>query len=381
MNVRRVLCRIAPLGGLLCAGAALAQSVPTAEAPAQAPPAAGATAPAAQPGQQPTPGDAAAAPAAPVTGATPDSAGGQAAQAPAAPVAPAPIAADPAELERAKGHFKQGIAFAKSGDCSAAIVELKAAYAIVPRPNMLYNIAQCEERLFRYDLAVKYYEQYLAEAPADAPDRSAVEAALKTLANLLGTIAVRSNVPAEVWVGERLAGEAPGDVLLPAGSHTIELRADGYIPKRKEVSIVGHDTIALEFELVKAQTTIEVTETTGVPPVVFWAGVTATTAAAVVGAVFAFQAKSRYDDAQSINRFDPQRDVAQGDIEAAEFNADLSFAIAGALGLGTAIVGFMTDWEGDTVPETQEEAEQRASVRVTPLLGRSQLGLQVGGTL
>lgn len=390
MIVLRTVCRVLPLAALLLAATALAQPTPPATPPAEPAPPAPPAQPAqpaqpTQPAQQEDAGRGASTePAAPATaGVGP---GGEAAARPAeAPATqPAPIAADPETLTKAKGHFKQGIAFASSGDCSAAIVEFQAAYAIIPRPNMLYNIAQCQERMFRYDLAVKYYDRYLAEAPADAPDRMAVEAALKTLGNLLGSVSITSNVPAQVWVGERLAGEAPGEapgeVLLPAGRHTIELRAEGYIPGRQEVSIVGHDTAELTFKLVKAQTTIEVTETTGVPPYLFWSGVTATIAAGVVGGAFALQAQARFDDADALDRFDPRRAAAKSDIESSEFNADLSFAVAGALGLGTVIVAFMTDWDGEKRSNTEAAAAQ-ATLKLSPVIAPGRLGLHLGGSL
>ena len=86
--------------------------------------------------------------------------------------------ASPEVVEQAKQHFRQGVAFAESGNCDGAVVEFEAAYKMIPRPNALYNIAQCQERLFRYDLAVQYYERYLREAPPEAEDRAAVSAAL-----------------------------------------------------------------------------------------------------------------------------------------------------------------------------------------------------------
>ncbi len=104
--------------------------------------------------------------------------------------------------------------------CSIVAAVLAAvSYALVPRPNTLYNIAQCQERLNRYDLAILYYEQYLNLAPADAEDRPTVEASMRALRNLLGIIVVASNVAAEVWVGGRVVGVAPGEVPIPGGRH------------------------------------------------------------------------------------------------------------------------------------------------------------------
>ena len=69
------------------------------------------------------------------------------------------------------------------------------AAMVTMRPNTLYNIARCQEQLNRYDLAIRYYEQYLSVAPPDAEDRPTVEATMRSLRNLLGVIVVTSNTP------------------------------------------------------------------------------------------------------------------------------------------------------------------------------------------
>jgi len=296
--------------------------------------------------------------------------------------APAPEPeGDPVAVEQARQHFRQAVAFAEAGDCGAAIVEFEAAYALVPRPNALYNIAQCEERLFRYDLAIRFYERYLQEAPADAPDRPAVNAALSTLRNLLGIVTVHSNVPAEVWVDDRLAGAAPGEVLLPSGGHSLELRAKGYIPARTEVRLVGRQRIELTLELEKAQTTVRVTETTGLDPTLFWIGTGATAVTAVIGVVFAGRVVSLQEDALELPEQDPERSERREDVEDAELTADIFFASAALLAVGTTIVAFVTDWDGEKPPPPGIETGTTARLRVAPLVVRGGGGLQLGGAL
>ena len=59
--------------------------------------------------------------------------------APAPPLVPAPSAS-------ARAHFQKGLSFSRAGDCSAATAEFEAAYALVPEPEALYAIAQCQDR-------------------------------------------------------------------------------------------------------------------------------------------------------------------------------------------------------------------------------------------
>ena len=83
-------------------------------------------------------------PAAPVDEVTPDAP-------PSVPPAPDPS-------DEARERFMQGLELARAGNCEGAITEFEASYTLVPRPNTLYNIAQCQEQLNRYDLAIRYYD-------------------------------------------------------------------------------------------------------------------------------------------------------------------------------------------------------------------------------
>lgn len=264
-------------------------------------------------------------------------------------------------LAEARERFRQGVMLARAGNCEGALAELRASLALVERPNTLFNMARCYEELFRYDLAVQTYERYLSVAPPDAPDRPAVEATMRQLRNLLGTIVVRSNVPAEVWIGDRVVGEAPGEVLVPGGHHAIELRAPGYVPERREVDVAGRQQVEVEVTLHEAQvtnvteehTTIAVTEEGGAPPAVFYSALGATAAAALVGAGFGLRALGSRRDARALSPYDREAiEAANDDTARAALLADVFFGVAGALGVTTLVLYFLTDFDGD--------AEERA---------------------
>ncbi len=84
-------------------------------------------------------------------------------------VAVALIAARPAaaqsKLDQARKHFDQGEAYFKAGTWDKAIDEYGAAYALVPRPGLLFNIGLCYENLGKPAEAVDYYDRYLKAAP------------------------------------------------------------------------------------------------------------------------------------------------------------------------------------------------------------------------
>lgn len=81
-------------------------------------------------------------------------------------------AADP--KAQAKQFFQSGEQKFQTGDYSGAILDFEAADKLVPSPILSYNIALCQERLGRDDLAIQHYKAYLSRRP-DAANREQVE--------------------------------------------------------------------------------------------------------------------------------------------------------------------------------------------------------------
>ena len=74
-------------------------------------------------------------------------------------------AAAETNVEKARGHFKQGKAFQDAGVFERAAEEYKLAYAADPRPEMLFNIAQAYRLAKRAPEALDYFKQYLDKQP------------------------------------------------------------------------------------------------------------------------------------------------------------------------------------------------------------------------
>jgi tetratricopeptide (TPR) repeat protein len=94
-------------------------------------------------------------------------------------------AQDRAAVAQARRHFVAGEAAFKRGDFDAAIREYEAAYALVPRPELLFNIGSAYRRrgetgsLADKRAALEHYRRYLELAPdgKGAPDaRRRIEA-------------------------------------------------------------------------------------------------------------------------------------------------------------------------------------------------------------
>src|SRR5262245_19458661 len=65
----------------------------------------------------------------------------------------------------AKAHFKRGLNHQSAGEYTQAIAEYQAAYALVPLPDLLFNIAQCYRLAWQREQAVFYYKRYLELVP------------------------------------------------------------------------------------------------------------------------------------------------------------------------------------------------------------------------
>ena len=76
-------------------------------------------------------------------------------------------AADP-KTDEARAHFKQGKAFQDVGAFDKAADEYKAAYAIDPRAEMLFDIAQAYRLGGQAQQALDYFQQYLTAQPSGA---------------------------------------------------------------------------------------------------------------------------------------------------------------------------------------------------------------------
>lgn len=298
----------------------------------------------------------------------------------AAPEQVAPAPALSAEEQEARERFRQGLSLARDGDCRGALAELRASLALLERPNTLYNIARCEQELFRYDLAVQAHERYLEIAPEDAEDRATVEGNVRSLQALLGVIDVESNVPAQVWVGDRQVGEAPGRVLVPGGRHALELRADGYLPARQEVEVAGGQQRQVQFSLERAEmnvtnveeNTVNITEDGGAPPAVFYSALGLTLATAAAGGVFGVLALQSESDAEGADPLDRSTiDEANDATSQRAAIADVFFGVAGALAVTTVVLGFLTDFDGD--------ADSREGVETSAWISPGSAGVQVGG--
>lgn len=238
----------------------------------------------------------------------------------------------------------QGEVLFEAGNYDAALAEFARAYDELEgdpeRFLLLFNMGQCAERLFRYDEAIADYRRYLAEGGEAAEGAADVHASIRALEGLLGTIVITTNVPsASVWVDGREIGSAPGEIHIPGGPHTVELRAAGHASGAQPTTVAARERIEIRIVLA------EVSSFEGMDPAVFGltAGVAGATlvAALVTGSV----ALSMHD--RELARPADMRSLAdQRTIADLALAADALWIAGGVLGIASIALAFLTDWDG-----------------------------------
>jgi tetratricopeptide (TPR) repeat protein len=83
-------------------------------------------------------------------------------------------------LAPARAHLNAGIAYYDEARYDEAAREMEAAYRLRPVAELQYNLAECYDRLNRFDDAVRAYRKYLEGAPR-AADRATVETRIANL--------------------------------------------------------------------------------------------------------------------------------------------------------------------------------------------------------
>jgi hypothetical protein len=299
--------------------------------------------------------------------------------APSSSSAPSSPSPDTPAIIEAREHQRRGRGLIAAGNYNGALAEFERVYALLEghprRYTALSNIGRCYQGLAQYDRAMEYYQRYLREGGDAAEDRAQVEAAITALDDLLGTLAVTVTVArAEVWSDGRLIGAAPGAIRLPGGRHSVEIRAPGFSPSRREIEIAAHQRLELRFALEPLGRRLS--------PRWFWMGLAATGLSAVGGAAFGVAAVAARRDVDarlaspelSIRFTVSDEDTAR--IQAFARDADIFFAVTGALAVGTVVTLFLTDFHSTTEP-----SRPRAMWMVAPLATAGAIGAQFGGVL
>ncbi len=166
---------------------------------------------------------------------------------PFATVATCTLAASPVsaqeERDRARAEFQRGVDAYGRSDFQTALDAFQEAYRLSPHPSVRVNIANCYEQLHRPLEALFHFEHFLSEAQRpSAPQRREVEAAVRRMQQLVGTIAFQVTPDgALVTIDGTDSRRAPvsDPVRVVAGRHQIDILLDGFVSERQVVDVAG----------------------------------------------------------------------------------------------------------------------------------------------
>lgn len=167
---------------------------------------------------------------------------------------PSPVRAQE-PIDMAKTHYASAAAYYGRGQYKEAVREFKAAYTLSKKPDLLYNIAQCWERLGDLARSISYYNRYLTESP-NATDADKVKLRIGSLKKRLGrtAIALKSGTPgAEVFVDGRKIGTLPmsSPFKVKPGTHKVEVRKRGFVSFRSTVAAAVGRIVRITVDMAK----------------------------------------------------------------------------------------------------------------------------------
>jgi hypothetical protein len=165
-------------------------------------------------------------------------------------------ASDPGDppVQQAAEHFERGVRLYEEQDWRAALIEFERAYALIPRFQVLFNVAQCRYQLKDYAGARGAFERYLGEAGGKVAqdERDRVQATIEDLRGRVAQVRVETDASgAEITVDDVLVGTTPlpTPILLSEGRRKIAANRPGHEQVARFVDIAGRDSIAVKLVL------------------------------------------------------------------------------------------------------------------------------------
>ncbi len=171
---------------------------------------------------------------------------------------------------RAREHYERGVGLFDEGQFAAALAEFEAAYAIEPRPALLFNIGQMHARLGHAVESADALERYVREMGDTLPAerRALVETELTTQRGRIGQVTVEVDVEgAVVSLDEVDRGRTPlpGPLRAGAGEHVLVVAADGHETSRQRFRLAGGEERTLQIDLVRLGPGGPATTSSGAP--------------------------------------------------------------------------------------------------------------------
>lgn len=269
--------------------------------------------------------------------------------------------------------IKQAVAEFDAGNWLEARILFQRAHSLNPNARTFRSLGLTAFELRRYVDAISELEAALADSRKPLPEKARTEVT-QLLQRARAFVAVfRLDVQpagAEVTVDGQIAKLHDGQLLLDPGSHTLLVRAPGYIEERQSLKIdePRRETLSIELKVVGEAAPEEVaTSESAQAQVAFstssndhkvrprlwtWVLGGAAVAAAGAGLGFGLAASSKHDDYMACDsKCAGVRDKGQN----LQLGANISYGLSGAL-LAGAITAFFLEGKRSTATEAPKTA-------------------------
>jgi hypothetical protein len=188
--------------------------------------------------------------------------------------------AQPSDLARAKEYFRAGAQAYAVGEFDAAVQAFEQAYALVPRPAVLFSIAQAERRQYflnhqrqHLERAVQMFRKYLEQDPKASRKVDAVQALSELEPLLVSTAPTRQAEPearpppaptptrvmvysaapkARISLDAEDATSSPLVREVTPGKHRVRVSAPGFVDSERSLlaiqgALVSFDVVLQEL--------------------------------------------------------------------------------------------------------------------------------------
>jgi hypothetical protein len=159
----------------------------------------------------------------------------------------APARAADISTREAEARFQEGLARVKSHDFEAARVSFAQAYAVLHRPQILWNLALAEEKTGYVVDALQHFRAVADDASA-GPDRANAQRHVDSLMGLTGHIEVKAPPGAQVTIDGSTVFTAPlaSAIDVVPGRHVVD--ADVSVgPRSRPVEVAEGQVAHLDF--------------------------------------------------------------------------------------------------------------------------------------
>jgi len=155
-------------------------------------------------------------------------------------------------ISEARERYARGMHLFDNGDHAGALAEFERVQEILPKRQVLYQIAMVYVAMDKPVDALESLDEVLSDSGPLRPELvDRAKAAKEEQQRRIGELDVKVNVPAAIVIDGANAGDAPlkAPLSVAAGEHMVAVVAPGHAPARQSVTVAAQGRAELTFEL------------------------------------------------------------------------------------------------------------------------------------